>query len=82
MAPAALKKRFFGINRLDPVGATMDFSQIMTELVQHFTANVDSNVTIKVDIEVDNDIGFHPKTVQIVKENARTLGFTEAQFDE
>ena len=73
--------RFFGMVELDPVRATLDFSQIVEEVVAQFSALPGAKVRIKVDIEAESGDGFGDGTVRAVKENANTLKFKSADFD-
>lgn len=73
--------RFFGTVELDSVRATLDFSQIVEEVVAQFSALPGAKVRIKVDIEAESADGFGDGTVRAVKENANTLKFKSADFD-
>ena len=52
----------------------MQFSKIVSELVELFTANVGTKVRIRVDIEAEDANGFGESTVRAVRENSKALG--------
>jgi len=79
--PAA-PTRFYATVELDPVKASMDFAQIMNEVVQNFSAKIGSRVTISVEINASLPAGFDEQTQRIVRENCRTLKFKSFEFDE
>jgi len=76
-----LPTRFFGLKKLDPIGAQMEFSEIITEVVQHFSSKVGTDVEITLEISAKTKDGFDEKLQRDVKENARTLGFKEMGFE-
>jgi len=83
-APASrvLHRHYFGTVELDPVSGTMQFAQLMSEVIGHFTAKTDVKVTLKLDIEAHSASAFDEATERTVKENGNTLniqgeGFTE-----
>jgi uncharacterized protein len=78
----AKKKHFYGTVELSPTNATLEFDQIVREVVQHFSSKVGTNVRIKVEVEASSAKGFDESTQRIVKENSRTLGFNQAEFEE
>lgn len=73
--------RFFGRVELDPVRATLQFSQVVEEIVGQFTSLPGARVRIKVDISAEDPAGFGDGTVRAVKENGNALKFDEADFD-
>jgi uncharacterized protein len=78
---AIQKKQFYGTVDLDPVRATMDFSDIVNEVVQHFTAKIGVDVTIKVEVEAKSAGGFDETLQRTVKENCNVLKFSNAEFE-
>ena len=72
--------RFFGTADLDPVRASLDFSTLMTELVELFVADPRAKVRIKIDIEAEHSDSFPESVVRAVRENARVLG-VKSHFD-
>ena len=80
--PASRKTRFFGTVELDPVRAQLQFTDIQKELIHHLQTAANATVTIRVDIEANNPDGYDEAQVRTVRENARALGFGDAEFDE
>ena len=66
---------------LDPVKASLQFSSIVNEVVELFTAAPGSRVRIKVDIDVLSNSGFDDITVRAAKENTKTLKFDSSDFE-
>ncbi len=77
-----IKTRFHGTIRLNSIKATIDFDDVVKEVVQHFIANPDMDVSISVDIEVKSTVGFDAKLERTVNENCQTLNFTNAEFEQ
>lgn len=73
---------FFGTVDLDPVTATMEFSTIVSEVIQHFSAQAGVDVTISVEINACVKTGFDAATQRTVKENCGVLKFKSAQFEQ
>jgi hypothetical protein len=61
---ASAPTRFYATAELDPVTASLRFSKIMSELVELFSANPNTSVRIRVDIEADYSRGFSEGTVR------------------
>lgn len=80
-APAALPGHFFGTVELDPDKASLDFSQIANEVIQHFTAQTGVDVTITVEIEARFRDGFQAALQRTIKENCGVLKFKSASFE-
>ena len=76
------KKRFYGTIQLDPVQAKYQFSQIVDEVIQHFTTLPEVKVTISVDIQAQTNKGFSESVQRIVGENAKTLKFKDHGFED
>jgi predicted AAA+ superfamily ATPase len=75
-------KRFYGSAKLDPVRAKLSFSEIVDEVVEHFTSQHTSNVRISIEIEVDSELGFSEHVVRTVRENCIHLKFGSAEFED
>jgi predicted AAA+ superfamily ATPase len=75
------QKKFYGTVELPSVGAGLKFSEIMQEVVQHFSKDPQNKVKIKVDIEAESPEGFDEATVRTARENAKTLNFDQANFE-
>lgn len=82
-APAGQNRltRYFGSAELDPVRASLEFSRIVSELVELFSATPGTKVRIRVDIEAEDARGFNEGTVRAARENGRTLGLKTSDFD-
>lgn len=78
---AAKLTRFFGTAELNSVTASLEFAKIMSELVELFAVSPTSRVRIKVDIEAEDVRGFNETTVRAAKENAKTLGLKQPDFE-
>jgi len=80
--PTPTFRRFYGTVELEPVKAGLDFSTIVQEVVQHFSSQVGTRVSITVEISAENEEGFPDSLRRTVQENSRTLGFNSAEFEE
>lgn len=81
--PASVRpKRFFGSVAVDPTRLARDVSTIATELVAHLTGLPGSDAEIQLDITIRVPGGVPESVVRTVTENARTLKFSSADFDE
>jgi hypothetical protein len=78
--PTAKKTRFYGTVDLPPQTASLKFSDIQTEIIQHFTSKLGTKVTIKVDIVAENGDGFDAGTIRTVSENSRVIGLSDSEF--
>ena len=76
-----LPTRFYGTTELDPVTASMDFSTIVNEIVQHFTTRMDADVSINVEISARSRDGFDQALQRTVTENCGVLKFKTREFD-
>jgi hypothetical protein len=83
-APAspARPHRFHGVVPLDPERLNRDFGRVAQEVVSHLTGLLGTEVEITVEIAARNDSGFPDATVRNVTENAKTLRFTDHDFEE
>ena len=79
---AALPNRFFGTVEVDATTATMDFSTIVNEVIQHFAAQTGVDVTVTVEIEARTRQGFEAGLQRAVKENCGVLKFRSANFEQ
>ena len=75
-------KRFFGNVRLDPQWASLQFSQIGEEVLQHLAALEGTEVEVAVEIQTRGKTGFEETLQRTVRENANTLGFDNHSFEE
>lgn len=79
---AAIKKQFYGTTNLDPVRAKMDFSTLVDEVLQQFTAKLGVEVTLTVEIQAKSNVGFDEALQRTVKENCNVLRFGSAEFED
>ncbi len=75
-------RRFYGTVRLDPVSAALDFSTIAQEIIGHFSSDTGTTVSVTLEITAENLNGFPEHVQRTVRENSRTLGFHNAEFEE
>lgn len=73
--------RFFGVVELDAVTATMDFSTVVNEVIQHFAAQTGVDVRVTVEIEATSKEGFSTALQRTVRENCAVLKFSPADFE-
>jgi uncharacterized protein len=76
----SLPTRFFGTAELDPLTASLQFSKLVSELVELFSADPRTSVRIRVDVEAEDARGFSETIVRAAKENGRHLG-VKTDFD-
>ncbi|HEX2957533.1 MAG TPA: hypothetical protein VHO70_11920, partial [Chitinispirillaceae bacterium] len=80
--PAPIKRtHFYGMVDLDPLLAKARFNDIYEEIVQRFTEQLGTSVTINIEITADKPDGFSDSTVRAVSENSRTLKFKNSEFE-
>ena len=77
-----LPNRFFGTVEVEATTATMDFSTIVNEVIQHFAAQTGVDVTVTVEIEARTRQGFEAGLQRAVKENCGVLKFRAANFEQ
>jgi len=79
---AVLPRRFHATAEVadeDPIGS---FTEIVQNVIEHFTSKYGTTVAITVDVEAKSPDGFDARLVRIVKENATTLKFKTAEFED
>jgi hypothetical protein len=76
-----LPKRFFALVDVDSVTATMDFSTIVNEVIQHFSSQSGVEVKLTVEIEARSRDGFSQSIQRTVKENCGVLKFRTSDFE-
>lgn len=76
------KTHFYGTVSLNAVTASMQFTDIMNEVIQHFSSQHDVEIEISLDIRATKSSGFSESLQRAVKENSNVLKFSAAEFDE
>jgi predicted AAA+ superfamily ATPase len=71
-------RRFHGAITLDVTKLSSGFRSVTQEVVDHLTAQVGAEVTVRVDVEAISPDGFGDDVVRWVTENSRTLKFDPA----
>jgi predicted AAA+ superfamily ATPase len=77
----ALPNRFYGTVEIDPDRASLDFSTVVSEVIQHFTTQTGTQVKVTVEIEASHPPGFEAALQRAVKENCGVLKFSSAAFE-
>ena len=77
-----LQKRFYASLDLEPHGAKMRFGDIVDNIVRHLIERTDTCVTISIEIQAESPSGFQEDIQRVLKENANTLKFKSAAFEE
>ena len=80
--PSAGKKRFWGRKDLNTGAAQIrrDFEQIEQEVIALLQRELGSEVTVTINIEVNNTEGFQESAIRNVNANADTLNFDDHGF--
>jgi len=78
---AVVKNKFYGTIDLDPVRAKMDFSTLVDEVVQQFTAKLGVDVKISIEIQAKSRDGFDESLQRTIKENCNVLRFSSSEFE-
>ncbi len=81
VSETSTKRRFYGAVTLDPISASMDFANIMNEVVQQFTSRLGVDVSISVEIQAQSREGFDESFQRIIKENCNVLKFGSSEFE-
>lgn len=74
--------RFHASVTLDPSRISRDFGRVAQEVIDHLSAHLGTRVEVTVDVAAVNAEGFPDHVVRVVTENARTLRFDDAGFEE
>ena len=80
--PAEGHRHYYGSIELDSLRGTMQFANIMDELVSHFTSKTGIKVTLKLDIEAQSNKPFDAELERTIKENGTVLGIKGEGFTE
>ncbi|MET4135389.1 DUF499 domain-containing protein [Pseudarthrobacter sp. PvP090] len=76
------KRRFFGSKVLSSDRYAMDFKKITDEVLSHLASMPGTELTVTIEIEATHTAGFDENKVRTVSENANTLKFDQAGFEE
>jgi len=68
--------------RLDALKVGSQSSKIAEEVIQHLSEQLGTKVEAYLEINAFSELGVPGKTVNIVKENAKTLKFEICDFEE
>jgi hypothetical protein len=79
--PPPRMTRFFGTVTLDPARPVRDAEKVIAEVVQHLTALVGADVTIRMEIEARHPDGMTEKLVRDLTENCNALRFESCEFE-
>lgn len=76
----APKRRFFGSKKITADAYAGELAKINAEVLTHLASG--AKLTITLDIEAESEAGFTEQQVRTVRENATTLKFDSAEFEE
>jgi len=79
---AKTRKRFHGSVELDSFNVGGDSAKIAEEIIQHFTSVYGNEVRVTLEIQASSQDGFSEAIQRAVQENANTLKFNLAEFEE
>ena len=74
-------KSFHGSTTVAPATAKMRLVQIAEEIIATLAADPNAEVKVRIEIEASFANGAHDQTKRAVSENARTLGFQNADWE-
>ncbi len=76
------KTRFYGVKTLKADKIAVDFKDIAEEVLAHLRGSGSTNLVVRIEIEATNAAGFDEGKIRTVSENAQTLKFDQAGFEE
>lgn len=79
--PPSKAKSFHGSAVVAPAAAKMRLVQIAEEIIAALAADANAYVTVRIEIDADFANGAQDQTKRSVSENAKTLGFTTAEWE-
>jgi len=79
--PSPKAKSFHGSAEVAPATAKMRLVQIAEEIVSILTVDPNAEVKVRIEIEANFANGAQDQTKRAVSENAKTLGFTTAEWE-
>jgi hypothetical protein len=80
--PRLQPRRFHGSIEVSPIRLIGEVDKVANELLQHLTKLPGAKVTVSIDIEATVPDEVPDDVVRTVAENARTLKFTNAEFEQ
>lgn len=78
----SLSTRFFMSAKLDNARIVKSFQSYLDEVINHISQDGDPFVTITIEVNANNELGFQPETVRTVSENCRTLRVNDFGFED
>ncbi len=82
VAPAKVKKQFYGSIDLDAIQAKKQFADLVDEVVLQFTSRPGIKIKIALEIQAESATGFDDALQRVVKENCKVLRFKNVEFEE
>jgi len=76
------KTRFYGVKTLNADKIALDFKNIAEEVIAHLRSDINTSLTVRIEIEATDTTGFDDGKVRTVSENAHTLKFDQSGFEE
>ena len=77
-----LSTRFYMSAKLDNTRIVRDLQKYLDEVINHVSQDGDSILTISLEVNAVNEMGYQPETVRTVSENCRTLKVDDFGFDD
>lgn len=75
------KTRFYGVKTLSADKIALDFKNVAEEVIAHLR-DPDTKLVVRIEIEATDSDGFDDATIRTVSENAQTLKFDQAGFED
>ena len=76
------KTRFYGVKTLNADKIALDFKNIAEEVIAHLRSDINTSLTVRIEIEATDTTGFDDGKVRTVSENAHNLKFDQSGFEE
>lgn len=76
-----IKRAYHASVELDPATATVQFAEIMQEVLQHLRALPGTKLSLTVEIQAEASDSFSDGVQRTVRENAKHLGFKTSTFE-
>lgn len=75
------KTRFYGVKTLSADKIALGFKNVAEEVIAHLR-DPDTKLVVRIEIEATDSDGFDDATIRTVSENAQTLKFDQAGFED